>query len=174
MHGTHAFGKHAAGEVDLVQHFFVVGDPTLVGANADARPEVALQRVFTLPPAQQVRECLSLFIDGPVELGREIIDPSLVQPKFGICIELFVLVKSGNGGWIARTPDAEGAQAKLDMFFLLFDLSIEPFDQFVDPIPSPVSPGKRTTAVEIGSPALVVRKILVAIVRWVWIEIIVK
>ena len=56
---------------------------------------------------------LPLLVDGPVELGREIIAPAALEPKLRIGIDPVELAEAGDGGCPAVRPrDAEGADAE--------------------------------------------------------------
>ena len=93
-------------------------------------------------------------VGGPVKLWREIIDPSFVEPEFGICIKFIVLIKAFHRSRESRAPDPKGTQSEFHMLFFGFDLLIESLDQFVHRFPSPVATLEFTAIAYIFVPAM--------------------
>ena len=58
-------------------------------------------RVFAAPPSEKSREALCWRVDGPVELRRHVVEPTVVEPELGVSVESVVLIKSGYSCWIA-------------------------------------------------------------------------
>src|SRR6476661_3606886 len=79
-----------------------------------ARPDVAGVHVLPYPPGQQRRVALRGLPDGPVELRREVVHPTLAQPAPRIGVKLVVRVEALDRRRAPGAPDAERADPHLD------------------------------------------------------------
>ena len=143
-----------AREVDLVGDlargaFAVRGAFDALGG--DAGPEVALLGVLVAPPFDERGEALRLLVDAPVELGGEVVDPTLAQPGTGVGGHVLKGVGAGfDGAGDAGTPDAERADAEFDVRLFLLDGAVEALDEGVDVVAPPFGDGHASPAGSVG------------------------
>ena len=140
-----------AGTLDLADDF--LGCPGAADAGGVvAGPEVAAVVVLLGPPLEEDGVALGFLIDGPVELGGEVIDPAGVEPFAGIGVEVVVGFESADLVGLAGFPDAEGAEAEFDPGFDGLDGGVEAFDEAVDVVAAPVVAGELAAAVTVALP----------------------
>ena len=150
-----------AGRANLRKDF--VAAPGTRAAFADlvrvvAGPEMALQGVLLHPPSQQLLVTLAFLVDGPVELGCEVVHPAGLQPLPRIGIQFFEGIEPLHVFGIARPPDAEGTDTELHPGLGAGHGTPERVDEQVDILPPPVVARERTTLGSVALPAAIVGK----------------
>ena len=90
------------------------------------------EHVFAAPPRIQSREALLVIIQRPIELWREIIDPTLTQPASGVGERLGIRIQTGDALWMPWPPDAEWADADQYPALLRLDLAVQRAHEVVD------------------------------------------
>src|ERR1035437_5130478 len=152
----------AACERDLIQNFLWL--PRLWRA-ADAAceqawPEMSTQHVFLRPGLQQRGKGLVFLIDGPVKLGREIVEPALGEPSLGVGIQAVVLTETRDAGRaMVGSTHTEGTDAQQHPGFELMHAAIQRFYQLVSLLSTPVAARQLTTTLKVFCPRRFVRKI---------------
>src|SRR5450830_486740 len=125
----------AAGDADLLHDFTgrIVLGGRAYAAGEQARPDVAVLRVFCDPIVQQHIVGLRLLLDGPIQLGRKIIEPAVLQPQLGVRVQLVVLAEAGDAFRTqGRLAQAKRADAEQHPGFFAVDARIKVLDQLVD------------------------------------------
>ncbi|RNA30774.1 hypothetical protein BpHYR1_048692 [Brachionus plicatilis] len=69
--------------------------------------------VLPAPPLKQIWKTLSGWINFPVKLRCQVIQPALVQPFFRVCKNFIIRVKTNNSRWIPGSPNSEWTNTKL-------------------------------------------------------------
>src|SRR6266513_975788 len=87
---------------------------------------------------QQHGEALLLWLYGPIELRREVIQPAVRQPFARVGIEFGVRVVACDLRRISRPPDAKRADAEFHPRFGGFDGFIHATDEGVDVLAPPI------------------------------------
>src|SRR5262245_35503008 len=82
-------------------------------AQAVARPQVPLHSVLLRPPCEELGITLRFLLDWPVELGRHVVEPPLLEPQLGVGVKSGVLIESLDAWRIAGSPDAERTDSHL-------------------------------------------------------------
>src|SRR3954469_5627748 len=83
-------------------------------SRVEARPEMPPHWILRAPPRIQRAEAILRRVHLPVELGSHIVEPPLTQPFPRIGVGLTEGIEAVDSLRIARTPDAEGADADRD------------------------------------------------------------
>ena len=103
-----------------------------------ASSHVATCGALPNPPVEQSGKTLLRRRDRPVELRREVVDPSLLKPFAGIRVDARVRVETLHAGRVIGPPDPKWRDAHLDRRLDRVYLSVHSLDEPVDVGPSPV------------------------------------
>ena len=95
-------------------------------------------------------------VDRPVQLGRIVVAPALVEPEFGIGIEFFILIEALDARGKAWLPDPKGTDSEFHVRLGRFDLLIETLDELIHLIATPVVARKLTSGFDVVVPSSIV------------------
>ena len=135
------------------------------GRRADAageqpRPDVAALAILRHPIIEQHRIGLRLWCDCPVQLGREVIEPAVGKPQFGIGVQLVVLAEAGDAGRAQRRlAQAKRADAKQHPAFFAVDAGVQRLDQLVDILTAPVRAAELAAGQQVALPRRLVGEV---------------
>ena len=143
----------------------------------NTRPDRHAARVGlgAAPPAKQRRETLRPTV-APIELRRQVVDPSLAHPFDRVPVELLVLIDpSLDARRNARHVDPERTHAKLHARPFGVHHLAHPADERIDIVPAPVGSRKRAASRSIrGVGGIVGERIHMTAVGRIRIKIIVE
>src|SRR5688500_14267194 len=105
-----------------------------------AGPEVPSFHVLLRPPGEQGGVALRRRLNRPVQLRREVVEPSFHQPFARVSINLLVRVEALDRRGIPWPPNAERAHAELDAGLRPLDGAVEISHEDVDVAAAPVVP----------------------------------
>lgn len=129
--------------------------------------------VLRVPPVVEILKRLSSRVDRPVELRREIVEPSLVQPLFRVAVKRFVRVHSDDARRVSRAPDSKRRHAEIHVTVVVLDEIVRVANQLVDVFSSPVVAVHFPAVVDVFRESSFIRKSLVVVVRRIRVEVIV-
>lgn len=152
---------------DLIFDFFgaigfsvalrLVGDSSGIESGPDG--SLAGLGGFAAPPLQESHKACVRVRDVPVELRREVVDPSLAEPQSRVGVEFFVLVESFDLFGVSGSPHTERAYADFDPRFDFLGVSVEALDELVDVVSAPVAAVELATHILILLIGFLVREI---------------
>lgn len=152
----------------------LVGTAEAVESDAGIDRDAARVDGGAAPPAEEGGERLGATI-FPIELGREVIHPTLTQPPERIGVDLVELVEPGfYFGWLAFGVNAKGAHPEERAGFFAFNELMGAADEGVDIVAPPVGEGEIPSAFAVGGVGIAVREGCAFAGRRVRIEIIVE
>ena len=136
----------------------LVGTPEAVEGDARVDGDAARVDGGAAPPAEKGGERLGAAV-FPIELGREVVHPTLTQPAEGIGVDIIELVEPGfDFGGLAFGVNSEGAHSEEDAGFFAFDELVGATDEGVDIIAPPIGEGEVSSTFAVGGVGVAVRE----------------
>ena len=103
-----------------------------------AHPDMPAHRILRPPPCVECAKAILRRVDLPIELWREIVDPSFAQPFARVGVGLAEGIESIDSFRIARAPDAEWADANGDPRLCDVHALIELLNEVIDVVATPI------------------------------------
>ena len=95
-------------------------------------------QVLLVPPMHEQWITLLGAVHFPIELRREVVDPTFVPPFFSVGIQRGVRIKALDLRWISRTPDPERANTEFHPRFRLVYFGGHTLNEPIDILPAPI------------------------------------
>src|SRR5438105_884359 len=112
--------------------------PSDGASRVQSRPQVSAHRILRTPPRVECAEAILGCVDLPIELRREIIDPSLAQPFSSVGIRLLEGVEPVDAFRRSGTPDTERTDSHRHPWLRDVNTLIKRRDKIVDVVTPPI------------------------------------